>query len=53
MIELLIIAALALFLFGDKILPALGKRAGIVGERLRHVDDDVAEGREQSEENHA
>lgn len=50
MIEIVITAAVVLFLFGHKIIPALAKRAGVVGERLRHVDEDVAEGHEQSKE---
>lgn len=43
-VEIALIIAIALLLFGHRLLPFISKRAGAVAERLRHVDDDVRDG---------
>lgn len=48
-IELGLLVAIALLLFGYKLVPWLGRRAGQSFERIRHADDDVREGLEEAD----
>jgi len=46
-VELAMIVAIALLLFGYKLVSWLGRRTGKVTERIRHVDEDFQTGREE------
>lgn len=49
-VELGLLVAIALLLFGYKLVPTLAKRAGKSFESMLHADEDVREGLRETEE---